>query len=310
MSSFFNLGSFVHSGEPVTKDFADTSDYSGVHDAETGLDVRFHTPGQRRSYLARHPDMVGKLPPVADPNRIPVWDDASTINGAPASLQRKYERIGRESGLLKDPVANTRKIEPTKPVVRTSEQTTDVAWHEALHCAAALHNGVRVLSATIVREGNTDGLTTMLLDRNDCPFVHAFVSLAAEVGAAWLGYPAAPETYASDRDIGGTLEWRETVRALVRDELPEFIGGAMEIARQLMVKQTLDEFHVKAAHVRGQRRVKEQSGGSAKHTSTRQRYFDFSKPEHVRAFNAQMGRPLNAEPIGYCDAHLVADSFK
>ena len=155
-------------------------------------------------------------------------------------------------------------------MARTSEQTTDVAWHEALHCAAALHKGVRVFSATMVRESNTDGLTTMLLDRNDCPFIHAFVSLAAEVGATWFGYPAAPETYASDRDIGGTLEWRENVRSVVRDELPEFIGGAMEIARQLMVKQTLSEFDVKAAHVRGQRRVKEQSERSGEHTPTTQ----------------------------------------
>ncbi len=307
MSSFFDNSNPLYDGSTITSGLAEYG-REPTH-PETGKLLR-HCTALELEYVYKRFPHLPRVEPY-DPNYRRPLDDCHSVNGAPASLGRKYERIARESALLPDPSTATRRVEPTKPVARTSEQTTDVAWHEALHCAAALHKGVRVLSATIVREGSTDGLTTMLLDRNDCPFIHAFVSLAAEVGATWFGYPAAPETYASDRDIGGTLEWRENVRTVVRDELPEFIGGAMEIARQLMVKQTLSEFDVKAAHVRGQRRVKEQSERSGEHTpTTRQRHFDFSKPEHVRAFNAQMGGPLDAEPIGYCDAHLVADSFK
>ena len=64
--------------------------------------------------------------------------------------------------------------------LRSSDRTVAVAFHEGYHCAAALHNGVRVLKTTIVADGEADGLTTMLLDRKDCPTIHAYVSMAAE----------------------------------------------------------------------------------------------------------------------------------
>ena len=89
----------------------------------------------------------------------------------------------------------------------------------------------------------------MLLDRQDCPAVHAFISLAAEVGNAWLGYPGKPEAYGSDRDVGGSLEWREAIREMVCDQLPDFIGGAMDIARKLISKQELTPFEIKSAYV-------------------------------------------------------------
>ena len=47
-----------------------------------------------------------------------------------------------------------------------------------------------------------------------------------------------PEAYGSDRDVGGSLEWREAIREMVCDQLPDFIGGAMEIARKLIATQT------------------------------------------------------------------------
>ena len=93
--SLFNFGPGHYTGLPITSGLADTSAYGGTHDPETGRDVRYHSPGQRRSYLARHPEMAGELPPVEDPNRIPAWDDASTIDGA--NLAKKYARLERES---------------------------------------------------------------------------------------------------------------------------------------------------------------------------------------------------------------------
>ena len=88
MSSFWNRGPHHHSGLPITTGFADLSrDVDDVHDAELGRSTKFHTPLQREYYLKRHPQMVGKLPPVADPNRIPAWDNASTVAGEPADLR-------------------------------------------------------------------------------------------------------------------------------------------------------------------------------------------------------------------------------
>lgn len=279
---------------------------------DLGTSIALHTQSERRNYLKRNPQVDPKsLPEVRDPNRVvDITDSWGSVNGEPL---RTPERIrndaARNGALLRDPLPTRRA--PTKPVaMRSSEQTVDVAYHEALHCAATLHNGVKVLRATIVREGDTDGLTTMVLDRKDCPAVHAFISLAAEVGNAWLGYPGQPEAYGSDRDVGGSLEWREAIREMVCDQLPDFIGGAMEIARKLIATQTLEEFEIKAAYVRGQRRAREEAkrdvgGISARRTPIRQRHFDFSKPEDVRAFNVQMGRDPNSEPIGYTQGYIL-----
>jgi hypothetical protein len=115
----------------------------------------------------------------------------------------------KEAPLLRNPSLTRR--EPTRPstTTRAPERTVGLAFHEAFDAAAALHNGVRVLSATIVRADNTDGLVNMLLDREDCPVIFAFISMAAEEGDALAGNRLSPETYEGDRDIGGTLEWRK-----------------------------------------------------------------------------------------------------
>jgi hypothetical protein len=104
MSSFWNWGPHHHSGLSITTGFADTRyAHNDPHDSETGRPVSLHSPGQRRSYLARHPEIDPKsLPEVRDPNLRLAWDSCSTINGQPADLRRKYERIARESVLLKD----------------------------------------------------------------------------------------------------------------------------------------------------------------------------------------------------------------
>jgi hypothetical protein len=305
--SFFNQYPVLYNGQPVTSGLADTRyAHDDVHDAELGRSTKFHTPRQREFYLKRHPEMVGKLPPVQDPNRAPTWDDCSTVNGTPANLTKKYERLGREASLLRDRATNMRRVEPTRPTARTPERTVGVAFHEAWHCAAALHNGVRVLSTTIVRDGDADGLTTMLLNRKENPTVNAFISIAAEVGDQKAESNLHPATYDHDRDIGGSLEWREGVRRMVLEQLHEFTGGAMEIARQLMAKRTLNEAEINAAFVRGQAQATKAVTKKARTI----RRVDFSNPEHVREWNIQMGRDPNSEPVGYPQGYIVPGSYK
>jgi hypothetical protein len=285
-------------------------DWNEPRDVTSGRLPKHMTARELESVYKRNPKLRQLGIEPCDVPKQTTWEVKGTWNG-----ERVVDivRDVRESALLRDPTPVRR--EPTKPTSRSSERTIAVAYHEGFHAAAALHNGVRVLGATIVPTDDTDGKTTLLLDREECPAVHAYISLAGEVSDVASGCPMSPDTYSSDRDIGGSLKWREAIRDHVREELHLFTGGAIEIARKLIAKHTLSEFEVKSAYITGQRRAREEpvrivGGSSAKRTPVRQRHFDFSNPEHVRAFNEQMSRPLDAEPIGYCDAHLVTDSFR
>jgi hypothetical protein len=137
--SFFNINRTLHDGSVLTSGLADTRyAHDDVHDAELGRSTRFHTPLQREYYLKRHPEMVGKLPPVDDPNRPTTWDASSRIFNdygcEPANLQKKYERIASQSALLRDPVTATRRVEPTKPApVKPEPSLVRTAVHEIGH---------------------------------------------------------------------------------------------------------------------------------------------------------------------------------
>src|SRR5262245_28717561 len=113
--SIFNLGSFVHSNLPVTSGLANTAPrHDDPHDPETGRPVSLHSPGQRRSYLARNPGIDPQsLPEVRDPNAGVAWDNASTVVGEPADLRLRAERRARSAALLADPSLTQR--EATKP---------------------------------------------------------------------------------------------------------------------------------------------------------------------------------------------------
>ncbi len=261
-------------------------------DPLTGRLLKDLTPRQLASVLEQYPCLRAVAPELPDPNAIPKWD----LSWSP---------------LLRDPAPV--RHEPTKPDVRSSERTVAVAYHEAFHAAAALHNGIRVLSATIVRAGHTDGKVTMLLDRKDCPVLNAYVSLAGEVSDVASGYPMSPESYSGDRDIGGTLEWREAIRDIVRSELHLFTGGAMEIARKLIAKKTLSEFEVKSAYITGQRRAREEAarnngGGSATRQVVR-RHLDFSKAADLAYWRSRQLNP-NAQPYFTRMGTIKTESFK
>jgi hypothetical protein len=182
-----------------------------------------------------------------------------------------------------------------------------VIFHEAWHCAAALHNGVRVLTTTAVRDGNADGRTTMMLDRKECPTINAFISIAAEEGDKKCGSNLDPATYEGDRDIGGSLEWREGIRQSVIEQLPQFAGGAMEIARALMAKRTLTAFEIRSAFIRGQRRAREEHATMALPTGGRViREWNFSNQQDLIDWNKRRGRKPDAEPLGTAPGYIAA----
>jgi hypothetical protein len=105
----------------------------------------------------------------------------------------------------------------------------------------------------------------------------------------------------------------QAIRAIVREQLPQFSGGAMEIASELMAKRTLSEFEVESAFARGQRSAREQaerSGGVAKRDGqVVRRRIDLSKPEDVVCWQSQQLNP-NAQPFFYRSAELLTDTFK
>ena len=171
-------------------------------DPRTGRRLVDMTAGQLAIVYERNPELrkLGIVP--ADQCKHPDQELRGTWNGETII---DIGKRAREAALLRDPGQG--RLAPTKPTttIRTPERTVGVAFHEAFHAAAALHNGVRVLGVTIVRDGGADGMTTMLLDRKDCPMIYAYVALAGEEGDRYCGCPMDPSTYESDRDIGGYL---------------------------------------------------------------------------------------------------------
>ena len=116
--------------------FADTTPrHDDPHDPETGRAISLHSPGQRRSYLARNPGVdAASLPAVQDPNRVLPWDNASTVSGQPADLRLRAERRARNAALLADPLVSVRKAEPTKPRVATELSKYRLCLHEFESC--------------------------------------------------------------------------------------------------------------------------------------------------------------------------------
>ena len=278
----------------------------------TGRLLKDFTAHQLEVIYERNPELRKLGIEPADRPKYPEPELRGTWNGSPIV---DISRRARETALLRDP--SPMRHEPAKPTAtntRSSDRTVAVAFHEGYHCAAALHNGVRVLKATIVADGEADGRTTMLLDRKECPVINAYISMAAEESDTASGYPMPPETYSGDRDIGGSLEWREAVRAKVRKELPLFSGGAIEIARKLIAKPTLSEFEIKAAYIRGQRRVGEgteqKSATAGKRGGRVTRTFNLNDPKDLADWNRQLGREPDAAPIGYTSGHIVDGSYK
>ena len=155
--SLFNLGTFHHSGEPVTSGKCEW-DRRWPHNPETGRSTEFDSPGQRKSFLARNPKVdAASLPPVRDPNASLPWDDSSTIDGLPANLTMKYARLTAEAALLKDPVAPVQRREPTKPVAKPAISLYRSSIHECGHVLACFVFDVPVARMSLIKDGDRLG---------------------------------------------------------------------------------------------------------------------------------------------------------
>ena len=115
-----------------------------ARDPETGLLVKHHTEKQRAHYELRHPEMVGKLPPVVERNFSPAWEPTH-VGG---------REITRESALLRDP-APVRKA-PTRPEP-INYTTMRFAAHEASHCRVAIACGFEVARVSVIPDATTGG---------------------------------------------------------------------------------------------------------------------------------------------------------
>jgi hypothetical protein len=80
--------------------------HDDLHDTETGRSVRFHTKLQRSNFLLRHPELVGKLPPVEDPKSRSNWSGTTSfVNGTPVLDPSDAAQRTRYAALLSDPMA-------------------------------------------------------------------------------------------------------------------------------------------------------------------------------------------------------------
>jgi hypothetical protein len=151
---------------------------------------------------------------------------------APAfSIEKDPPRIGRvarpvwpdrarrvTTPLLRDPIAVAKPATKPQPAPTTtrrhdSKRAAEVAGHEGFHSAAALYYGVRVFEVTILPEGQSDGRTRLQDVGEESPTIAALITLAAQVGDEFVGFPLPPDSYEGDRErVGGTLEWREDHR--------------------------------------------------------------------------------------------------
>jgi hypothetical protein len=275
---------------------------------------------------------------------IPPGDDARDITTGrllkhltPRQLEVVLERnpnlrvvepvLPRETTPLpRDPVAHDRKTAPTKPVVKRhqSERAIAVAWHEAFHAGAGIYYGLRVSSSTIIPDAGADGCTLVQDVKAIAPTLHGLVMLAGQEGDAIGGFRLSAENYVTDNaDVGGSPEWREALRGRLRSDLPKFIGGVTEIARQLLAKETLSEFQIKSAYLTGQRRgvavqrptpapTQMKVGATNKQPQRGRvlREFNMANPKDAADFAAMMGRKASEEVIGITGGYIVQGSYR
>ena len=151
MSSLFqNYGRHLHDDSAITSGLAEYG-REPTH-PETGKLLRHCTALELEYVYKRFPT----LPKVKayDPEYRRPLDDCHTINGGPASLERKYQQLERNAALLKDPVARR---EPTKPV-SVEQSYYRVAIHEISgHAFVAWALDIPIARVTVVPNGRQLG---------------------------------------------------------------------------------------------------------------------------------------------------------
>ena len=211
---------------------------------------------------------------------------------------------------------------PTKPEPRRysqPERALAVAYHEAGHCALAMMLGQRALSATICPQGTSDGHT--MLQNSGNIGIECCIDLAGQVADELSGVPMAQVNYVTDNKRWPAA-MRDEMKPLVRKYLTEGWGAVDEIAKKLLLRETLDEFEIKLAYVRGLQKMKASVAGSTSKQQQEERKaapkdprvireYDFSKQEDVRAWNRQQGHEdLDREPLGFRVCHIVTGSYR
>ena len=132
MSSLFqNYGRHLHDDSAITSGLAEYG-REPTH-PETGKLLRHCTALELEYVYKRFPHLPKVVP--FDPNYRRPLDDCHTINGGPASLERKYQQLERNAALLKDPSTNIRRnFEATKPEpAKLAPSLMRSACHEIAH---------------------------------------------------------------------------------------------------------------------------------------------------------------------------------
>ena len=299
--------------------FADTTPrHDDPHDPSTGRVVSLHSPGQRRSYLARNPNIDPKsLPPVQDPNRAPTWDDCSTINGAPASLAKKYARLERESALLKDPVASVQRREPTrpsKPEPAISLYRSSI--HECGHVLACFAFDVAIARMSLIKAGDRLGH----IKHADLPDSEEHLAIllggrAAEIVEFGNERTAGCETDMQDARAMAKRLAGDGAEALIEKTLSrnvEMLRGIKTVVRSLaydLIRQKEIDFEaVEAAIDRAFSRSEQEA--AAKVVPARGRIireWNFNNPRDVADWCKRNGLQPGTEPMGHADGYILRD---
>jgi hypothetical protein len=293
---------FNHSG------FSTFVDFSRDHarDPESGLLLTQLNPLQLESVRRRFPHLRQHAP---EPK--PVIDAFSVYTPPPRDRGWYFKTSRQSSALLHDqaPVRHT----PTKPAVRRyhqSDRALAASYHEAGHATLSLMLGLRVPSATIVPGNGSDGHT--IIESTDNRGVNCCIDLAGQIADEMSGVPMSSDNYKTDNK-NWPVAMRAELKPMVRQYLAKAWGAVDEIAKQLLLRETLDEFQIKCAYVTGLRKWRAKLGVPATGNDTKaapkagrsKRSYDFSNPEDVRAFNIRMGRDPNSEPIGYTQGIIL-----
>ena len=280
-------------------------------DVRTGRLLKDFTAHQL-DVIYEHSPHLSELGIVArDQYKHPEPELRGTWNGSPTVDISKKAR---------DPARNVATAKPRHP----SERAIAVAFHESFHAGAGLYYGLRVLSSTILPDGHADGCTMVQDVKSVAPTLHGLIMLAGQEGDAIGGFRLSWENYTTDNaEVGGSPEWREALRERLRSDLPKFVGGVNEIARQLLAKETLSEFQIKSAYLTGQRRgvavQRSTTAPTPKTAGTNEkqpqrgrvlREFNMANPTDAADFAAMMGCRAGEEAIGYTGGYVVQGTYK
>ena len=162
-----------------------------------------------------------------------------------------------------------------------------------------------------------------MLQNSGAVGVECCMDLAGQVADELSGVPMAPANYSTDNKRWPAA-MRDEMKPLVRKYLTESWGAVDEIAKQLLLNETLDEFKIKLAYVRGLQKMKasvsrstsqptHKTAGTTKKQPQRgrvRREFNMANPTDAADFAVMMGGKAGSEVFGYGVGHIVPGSYR